>query len=57
MKNKIWKKPELVVLIRSNSQETVLNECKSEFVDLGPGSTFGGCNESISFSCFDKAIS
>jgi len=28
MKKKIWKKPELIVLVRNQSEEVVLNGCK-----------------------------
>jgi hypothetical protein len=43
---KIWKKPNLVVLIRSRPEESVLDHCKYGFSEQGGGanSNVNGCH-------------
>jgi hypothetical protein len=51
---KIWKKPNLVVLIRSRPEESVLDHCKigSSGFGVGAGANVGGCHsENPDTSC------
>ena len=41
---KTWKKPKLIVLVRSRPEEAVLNNCKQELV-TGAGGTLDKCYE------------
>jgi hypothetical protein len=45
MKNKAWKKPELVIVNRSQPEEIILTSCKflSE-AGLGPNNANAGCH-------------
>jgi len=42
---KAWSKPELTVLVRSRPEEAVLNGCKMETANDGPGGGVATCHE------------
>ena len=42
-----WKKPQLIVLVRSKPEERVLSGCKIEFVGGGPEFTHRECEEGM----------
>jgi hypothetical protein len=44
MRKKAWKKPQLVVLVRSKTEEAVLAHCKSGPIFNGPNMGNGGCS-------------
>jgi len=39
---KLWKRPELIVLVRGTADERVLQGCKSDGYDNGPETSFSG---------------
>ncbi len=41
---KQWRKPELVVLVRTNPEEAILGYCKTSS-DTGPSDLYSGCYE------------
>lgn len=43
MQRKKWKKPELIVLVRGEPDEAILQTCKRSGVYTGPVSNFGAC--------------
>jgi len=42
MKKKKWEKPELIILVRNQPEESVLQACKF-FIPSGPGGVNGWC--------------
>jgi len=51
---KKWEKPQLIVLTRSQSQEAVLDGCKSQTGILGtPSVTFPGCEVLQGTFCYE----
>jgi hypothetical protein len=63
MKKKVWSKPTLVVLVRSNPEEVILSVCKEDWAPSGPGTYVQACNFYDSDSichvgdCYDLAPS
>jgi len=53
MKSNSWKKPELIILLRSNPMELVLTACKNAAGPAGPAYSFADCNpmNGICYSC------
>jgi hypothetical protein len=55
MRKKKWKKPQLIVLVRGKSEESVLTNCKWDFVPAGPASQGACCNVApCTARCFDQ---
>jgi hypothetical protein len=48
---KEWVKPELIVLVRSKSEEAVLGACKGFDVSVGPNETATSCSWMITGPC------
>jgi hypothetical protein len=40
---KVWEKPQLVILVRSQPEEAVLACCKTSFLPTGPSDMNAGC--------------
>jgi len=52
MKNKEWKTPELIILGRNRSEETVLtNNCKIVAATSGPSINAQGCGDAGTENC------
>lgn len=51
MKKKIWKKPELVVLLRNRPEEDVLVQCKTERAGNTPGTSAQMCGNNVAGNC------
>jgi len=54
---KQWEKPELVVLVRSNPEETVLTACKVTGKILRSGPSKGSYQCTTQNACFDAGSS
>lgn len=50
MKN-LWKKPELVVLVRGKPEENVLQTCKGAGVSATSAKKFSGCSRTTTVLC------
>lgn len=48
---KPWSKPEMIVLLRSDSAETVLVTCKGTGIEGDPNNTFDNCMNGTSPIC------
>ena len=57
--NKVWEKPELIVLVRSKPEEAVLTGCKTEVGPLGQGPVgdFWQCSAPASYPCSGDCLS
>ena len=51
---KKWEKPQLIVLVRSRPEESVLETCKTGF-ESGPGAGFAGCMQTAGSVCLSFA--
>lgn len=51
MMDKKWTKPELIVLTRSNPEESVLTLCKNTSNPVGANQADKKCNQSCGVSC------
>jgi len=45
MNKKQWQKPELIVLVRSKPEESVLQTCKVIYQEIGPGYNASTCGQ------------
>ena len=52
---KLWEKPNLVVLIRSRPEESVLVHCKLGYTGGGPDSRVQGCHAATSCNTMDDS--
>ena len=50
MQKKEWRKPELIVLVRSEPEEDILVACKASSVRGGPNYQNNACRSSFCFS-------
>ncbi len=57
MESKKWEKPELVVLVRSNPEETVLTACKVTGTYPAPGPSKGSYQCTTQQACFSTGSS
>jgi hypothetical protein len=48
---KAWVTPELIVLIRSQPEESVLTACKELFTPGTPANNYGGCQTRAGTKC------
>ena len=46
-----WSRPELIVLVRSGPEETVLSTCKVDSTAGEPGYSIDGCDLGVSGEC------
>ena len=57
MEKKRWATPELIVLLRSNPEEAVLETCKYSSNPTGPVTGNVGCNNEICEDCIAYSAS
>lgn len=48
---KTWRKPELCILVRHNSEEMVLTACKRSDQNAGPNNSFDNCQANTGMIC------
>ena len=48
---KAWSRPELIVIVRGRSEETVLTACKNASVSTGPGTNSSNTVCHMGFDC------
>jgi len=48
---KKWEKPRLIVLVRSNPQESLIAACKHETVSADPSGAYGYCIDYAAAVC------
>ncbi len=48
---KAWEKPKLVVLVRGNSEEMILTNCKGQYGSGDPSSIFNACQYNPCLEC------